>query len=93
MKTSLVVLLAAVFLFTLPAVKGNVTITNSTGTFSVGIGPNGELFDDSTGVGIRRISDGYDPLAPGTPRDSWGVYSVSGAGSAYADCEDFQRLI
>lgn len=61
----------------------NATISNTAGTFLVGVGPDGELFDTTTGVGFRRVSDGYDPLAPGSPRDSWGI-SANGTG-AYAD--------
>ncbi|MBW8813184.1 MAG: PEP-CTERM sorting domain-containing protein [Caulobacterales bacterium] len=61
-----------------------VTISNSTGQFSVGIGADGELYDAGSGVGFVRSSDGFDPIAPGTPRDSWGVGIVGGA-SAYAD--------
>lgn len=57
------------------------TITNS--AFTVGIGNNGELFDFNSGIGFRRNADGYDPLQPGTPRDSWGVATASG--SAWAD--------
>ena len=60
-----------------------VTISDSTGQFSVGIGLDGELYNSSTGVGFKRVSDGYDPLAPGTPRDSWGI-SANGT-PAYAD--------
>jgi hypothetical protein len=44
-------------------------ITN--GTVSVGVTTDGNLFD--TGVGFRRNSDGLDPIAPGTPRESWGA--------------------
>jgi hypothetical protein len=58
-------------------------ITDTTGLFSVGIGPNGELF--SSGIGFLRIADRYDPLAPGDPRDSWGIYGVVTGLSAYAD--------
>jgi hypothetical protein len=54
----------------------------SDGSFSVGIGPNGELYDYGTGIGFRRLSDGYDPLAPGSPYDSWGV--ETSRGSAYS---------
>ena len=64
-------------------VKADVVITDSTGSFSVGIGPDGELFDFNTLTGFVRLADGYDPLAPGTPRDTWGVYA-NGSGT-YAD--------
>lgn len=55
----------------------------TSGPFTVGIGPNGELFDSNAYVGFRRDADGYDPLAPGTPRDSWGI--STSAGTAYGD--------
>ena len=57
------------------------TITN--GNYTVGISDNGELFDSNAYVGFRRGADGYDPLSPGTPRDSWGV--STSLGSAWAD--------
>lgn len=57
-------------------------ITSASG-YAVGIGENGELFDANAGVGFQR-ADGFDPIAPGVPRDSWGV-SVAGLGGAYAD--------
>lgn len=60
------------------------TITSAGGGFTVGIGGNGELYDGASGVGFRRNGDGFDPIAPGTPRDSWGIGVVGGAG-AYAD--------
>ena len=51
----------------------------SNGSFSVGIGANGELYDYGTGIGFLRLSDGYDPLAPGSPYDSWGVETSGGS--------------
>jgi hypothetical protein len=62
-------------------------ITDPSGQFSVGIGANGELYDSISDIGFRRNSDGYDPLQPGVPRDSWGLH-VSG-GVAFADQSDF----
>ena len=62
-------------------------ISDSTGQYSVGIGSNGELYDYASGVGFQRVIDGYDPLQPGTPRDSWSV--ASNLGAAYADQSDF----
>jgi hypothetical protein len=56
--------------------------TISNGSYTVGIGSNGELFDYNSYIGFQR-GDGYDPLAPGNPRDSWGV--TTSAGSAFAD--------
>jgi hypothetical protein len=59
--------------------------TISNGSFSVGVDASGALYDDSSGVGIRRLSDGYDPLEPGSPRDSWGLSygSTSASGDPY----------
>jgi len=96
MKTALSMLLGCVVLLTVPASKANVLITDPTGAFSVGIGPEGELFDDSIfpcctfGIGFRRNADGFDPLFPSTPRDSWGVATSSGA--AFADYTVFGGL-
>jgi hypothetical protein len=59
-----------------------VVITSSSGVFSVGIAENGELYDAGAGVGFLRSTDGgYDPIAPGTPRDSWGL------NASYADAQ------
>jgi hypothetical protein len=77
----------SVTLLAATSAQAQATITDPTSSFSVGIGPNGELYDASNGVGFRRLSDGYDPLAPGSPRDSWGV-ETSG-GSAYGDQADY----
>lgn len=58
---------------------------NSVGDgFSAGIGANGELYNPGDGTGFRRNGDGYDPISPGTPRDSWGI-AVVGGGGAYGD--------
>ena len=76
----------SVALFAATSAQAQATITDPTSSFSVGIGPNGELYDSGTGVGFRRLSDGYDPLAPGSPRNSWGV-ETSG-GSAYGDLRE-----
>jgi PEP-CTERM motif len=60
----------------------------SSGTFSMGINSTyGEMYDYSNGLGFRRLSDGYDPIAPGSPREAWGVSAGSTAG--YADQADF----
>lgn len=55
--------------------------TITSGSFSVSIGPNGSLYDGSS-VAFQRLSDGYDPLIPGSPRDSWGVVTSSGSDAA-----------
>ncbi|WP_448579015.1 PEPxxWA-CTERM sorting domain-containing protein [Thermaurantiacus sp.] len=62
----------------------------TSGPYSVGIGPHGELFDAVSFIGFVRNSDGYDPLAPGTPRDSWGISTA--AGTAYGDYQVFGAL-
>ncbi|WP_310497934.1 PEPxxWA-CTERM sorting domain-containing protein [Sandarakinorhabdus sp.] len=71
-------------------VLAGVTISN--GTYSVGIGQNGELWDPSTGIGFVRLSDGFDPMAPGTPRDSWGV-SLGTDGGPWADQTYFGSIV
>jgi hypothetical protein len=58
-------------------------IADSTGQYAVGIGADGELYNFASGTGFTRVVDGYDPLSPGTARDSWSV--ASGLGVAYAD--------
>ena len=77
----------SVTLLAASSAQAQATITDPTSSFSVGIGVNGELYDASNGVGFRRLSDGYDPLAPGSPRDSLGVGTAGG--SAYGDQADF----
>mgnify|MGYP000076626885 CR=1 FL=1 len=57
--------------------------TITSGPFTVGIGANGELFDFGSYIGFQRNADSYDPLSPGTPRDSWGISTAGG--SAYGD--------
>jgi len=64
------------------------TITDPTGNFAVGISYFGELFDPNSGTGFIRLADSYDPLLPGTPRDSWGI-SGAVSGSAYADYTNY----
>ena len=66
------------------AASANVTFTDASGMYTVGIGPDGELYDNTTGVGLRNPA-GSDYIAPGTPRDSWGI--SNGTTSAYADYE------
>jgi hypothetical protein len=57
-------------------------ISDGTGAFSVGVAENGQLYDGA--VGFSRNADGFDPISPGTPHDSWGV-SIMGGDAAYAD--------
>jgi len=85
MKYNRVLALAAVAAVALAAgqASAQATISNGAGTVVVGIGTNGELFNGGPYVGMQRTADGYDPIAPGTPRDSWGISSASG--SAWAD--------
>lgn len=77
-------LLASVFVFA--AALGTVTaasaVTISDGTgYSAGIGPNGELFDEETQVGLSNPA-GDDYILPGTPRDSWGIAASTGSAAA-----------
>jgi len=65
-------------------------VTLDDGSASLGLDDSGTTFAADTYIGIRRDSDGFDPIAPGTPRDSWGVNavfadstSVSGSGDPY----------
>lgn len=55
------------------------TITN--GSSTVGLDSLGTLYTD--GTGFSRNSDGYDPIEPGTPRDSWSLFY--GGTASYAD--------
>jgi hypothetical protein len=57
-----------------------IVITDSTGAFTVGLALHGELHDGIRGM--RRNADGFDPINPGTPRDSWGVSVGTTAGWA-----------
>jgi hypothetical protein len=76
------VLLAGLGL-TLTAEARATVIVSPSSTFFVGIGGTtaagqtpgrGNLFDQSAGIGFRRGGPGgYDPIAPGTPREAWGV--------------------
>ncbi|HXN49019.1 MAG TPA: hypothetical protein VN893_20370, partial [Bryobacteraceae bacterium] len=84
MKSSLfVVIICCAAPLCLPSLSVAGEITDPSNSFAVGIGPNGELYDFTTSVGFQRLSDGFDPLAPGTPRDSWGV--TANGSSNYAD--------
>lgn len=71
----------------MPAAYAAGTITDGSGDFTVGIGANGELFDPDSYTGFQRNSDGFDPLEPGTPRDSWGI--SAGSQGAFADSQEF----
>jgi hypothetical protein len=55
----------------------------SNGTYSVGITDLGNLYYPASGIGFVRLGDAYDPIAPGTPREAWGV--SGGATAGYAD--------
>jgi len=83
--------LLVVFLAATPA-KASSVITNGAGTFSVGIGLNGELFDWSSYIGFRRNADGYDPLAPGSPWDGWGVWGSASGASYSAESYDTYNI-
>ncbi|MDB5424824.1 MAG: hypothetical protein JWQ29_2240 [Phenylobacterium sp.] len=74
---------AALASTTLVSQAGAVVIADASGNFSVGVDATGALYDSPSTIGFRRNGDGYDPIKPGDPRDSWGV-SANGVGS-YAD--------
>ena len=59
------------------------TITDAGNGYAVGVSASGALYNGADGTGFRRLSDGYDPIQPGTPRDSWGV--SAGGSSAWSD--------
>jgi hypothetical protein len=59
----------------------------STAQMQVGIATDGNLYDTGAVVGIKRISDGYDPIRPGVPRESWGISAGSIVG--FADPSQF----
>lgn len=76
---------AAVALLAGAAMPASAAVITSNG-YSVGIGDNGELYDAAAGVGFARADD-YDPIAPGAPRDSWGLNGV------YADGQFFGSTV
>jgi hypothetical protein len=72
-KAILTLALVAEMMFgTVTSAHGQV-ITSPTGNFKVGIATLGNLFDPPTGIGFLRVSDGFDPIRPGTPYEAWGV--------------------
>ena len=80
-RMALLAMASVAAMFAASQAQAGGTITN--GNYTVGISDNGQLFDGNAYVGFRRGADGYDPLAPGTPRDSWGV--STNLGSAWGD--------
>jgi hypothetical protein len=83
-------LLAGWSLGVVPPAKGD-TILSPSGTFRVGIDRLGNLFDPTAtvpgpdpvggpGLGFRRLSDGFDPIKPGTPIEGWGIAAGRVAG-------------
>lgn len=69
-----------VFLACLTAFSAAGQLSSSSAT--VGVDDSGVLYDGQ--IGFQRNSDLYDPILPGTPRDSWSLFA-SGNGTAYAD--------
>jgi hypothetical protein len=59
------------------------TITNAGGSVVVGLSSYGALYSSADDVGFRRTADGYDPIRPGVPRDSWGL--SAGGSVAWSD--------
>lgn len=74
-------------LATAPAGHAAGVITSPNGAYEVGINDLGNLYDPNTGIGFRRVADGYDPIAPGTPREAYGI--AAGNVSGYADSQFF----
>jgi hypothetical protein len=64
---------AVVALASTAMVSGAAAQTISSASTTAGINNAGEVFNGDVGVGLRRNADGYDPILPGTPRDSWGL--------------------
>lgn len=60
-------------------------ITSPGGGYQVGITTLGNIFDRTPYIGFLRVSDVYDPIAPGTPREAYGV--SAGTVSGFADPE------
>jgi len=85
MKRAFYGVAAAVLISALAGQATALTIVSDNGAYTVGIGAGGELFDGGPYVGMRRNADGYDPISPGTPRDSWGLNSnyADGAYTGY----------
>ena len=74
---------AAVLATAIAGQASALTITSANGGYTVGIGAGGELFDGNPYIGMRRNADGYDPISPGTPRDSWGLNGNYADGAFY----------
>lgn len=70
-----------------PAAPQPLAITSPGAGFSVGLGELGNLFNPDMGVGFVRHADNYDPIAPGTPREGWGV--SAGVASGIVDPQHF----
>lgn len=57
---------------------GGSLISSPANGYLAGIGSHGNLF--ANGIGFERVSDGYDPIKPYTPREGWGVSAGTTAG-------------
>lgn len=88
MKSLFVALLGVVGLGLCNQTYGAV-ITSAGGGFSAGINTGtlavagGNLYDAVAAVGFRRAAGAFDPIAPGAPRESYGV--SAGATGGYVD--------
>ncbi|RBP03494.1 putative secreted protein with PEP-CTERM sorting signal [Roseiarcus fermentans] len=80
-KTAILALAGAAGLALTAASAQAQTITSTDGKYTAGISNQGEVYN--SGVGLSRNSDGFDPIAAGIGRDSWGV--STNLGYAYAD--------
>lgn len=67
-----------------PAQAVRADITDGSGAFTAGIDAVfGSMFQYGSYIGFRRNADGYDPISPGAPRESYGV--SAGAVSGWAE--------
>lgn len=76
------VLKAAVGPALLAAAASANAVSISNGVISAGI-TDGTVYDGGISTGLVRLADGFDPIQPGTPRDSYGV--AAGALAGYVD--------
>lgn len=60
--------------------RAGVVITSGNGAYQVGIDTLGNLYDPTSGIGFRRVADGYDPIAPGIPREAYGIATDTDSG-------------
>ena len=84
LNTIAALMMSSVALITAGPASAEVTFSDITGQYWVGIGPDGEIFDGTSSVGLLNPA-GEDYIREGTPRDTWGV--AGSTGSAFADSQ------